>query len=72
MSSGLPKSSIKANLTRPDDFYADLLAAHEGLNKAESDAFNARLILLMANHIADAGSLKSLLLAASESASGNI
>lgn len=71
MSSATPKSSIKANLTHPDDFYADLLAAHEGLNKAESDAFNARLILLMANHIGDTSSLKALLLAASKSASGN-
>ncbi|MBN9669575.1 DUF2783 domain-containing protein [Roseibium aggregatum] len=51
----------KTNLTRPDDFYADLLAAHEGLSKAESDAYNARLILLMANHIGDRESLQMLL-----------
>ena len=51
----------EAKLERPDDFYADLLAAHEGLSKAESDAFNARLILLMANHIADRETLKALL-----------
>lgn len=42
-----------ANIDRPDDFYAELLAAHEGLSKAESDAYNARLILLLANHIGD-------------------
>lgn len=42
-----------ANIDRPDDFYAELLAAHEGLSTAESDALNARLILLLANHIGD-------------------
>jgi len=41
------------NIADPDDFYAELLAAHNGLTKAESDAFNARLILLLANHIGD-------------------
>ncbi|MBO9424333.1 DUF2783 domain-containing protein [Labrenzia sp. R4_1] len=54
----------KALLRHPDDFYADLLEAHEGLSKAESDAFNARLILLMANRIGDQGELKTLLEAA--------
>ena len=50
-----------ANLERPDDFYADLLAAHDGLDKAESDALNARLILLMANQVGDRVTLKRLL-----------
>jgi len=49
------------NLDAPDAFYADLLAAHEGLSKAESDAYNARLILLMANQIGDHAVLKKLL-----------
>jgi hypothetical protein len=40
------------------------LEAHEGLSKAESDAFNARLILLMANRIGDPDELKTLLEAA--------
>lgn len=43
----------KPNIARPDDFYAALIAAHEGLSKAESDAFNARLILVLANQIGD-------------------
>jgi len=41
------------NLTDPDGFYAELLALHEGLDKDKSDAINARLILLLANHIGD-------------------
>ncbi|MES0879726.1 DUF2783 domain-containing protein [Roseibium sp. SCP14] len=58
------------NLDRPDAFYADLLAAHEGLSKEDSDAFNARLILLMANQIGDRQLLKQLLEAADPKASG--
>lgn len=39
------------NIPNPDDFYASLLAVHEGKSKADSDALNARLILILANHI---------------------
>lgn len=42
-----------ANIADPDDFYAELLGIHDGLTKPESDALNARLILLLANHIGD-------------------
>lgn len=55
----------EANIERADDFYASLLAAHDGLSKAESDAFNARLILLLANHIGDRDVLAEALRAAS-------
>lgn len=41
------------NLPRPDDFYARLIAAHDGLSKPESDALNARLVLILAYHIGD-------------------
>ncbi len=43
----------QSNIDNPDDFYAELLEIHEGKSKAESDAVNARLILLLANHIGD-------------------
>lgn len=43
--------NLKPNIASPDDFYAELLAAHEGLSKDESDALNARLLLILANHI---------------------
>ena len=56
--------NLKPNIARPDDFYADLLAAHEGLTKAESDALNARLILIMANQIGDRDILRQALAAA--------
>lgn len=52
------------NIDRPDDFYAALLALHEGRSKAESDAVNARLILLLANHVGDMEVLREALDAA--------
>ena len=39
------------NLDAGDDFYEALLAAHQDLDADASHAFNARLILLLANHI---------------------
>ncbi|UYV38751.1 DUF2783 domain-containing protein [Rhodobacteraceae bacterium D3-12] len=56
--------TLTPNIDKPDDFYADLLAAHEELSKEESDAFNARLLLVLANHIGD----RSVLSAAIEAA----
>jgi len=43
----------KPNIKDPDGFYAQLLELHENLTKEQSDALNARLILLLANHIGD-------------------
>ena len=45
--------NLKPNFANGDEFYECLLNAHEGLNKDESDALNARLIILLANHIGD-------------------
>ncbi|HTH09509.1 MAG TPA: DUF2783 domain-containing protein [Acidovorax sp.] len=39
------------NLQACDDFYEALIAAHQGLSTPESHAMNARLVLLLANHI---------------------
>ena len=50
-----------ANLKDPDRFYEALIVAHERLSKEESDAFNARLILLLANHIGDFDTLMEAL-----------
>lgn len=41
------------NIPDPDGFYAELLALHEGRAEAESHAINARLVLILANHIGD-------------------
>lgn len=53
--------TLSPNIDTPDDFYADLLAVHEGLDKAASDALNARLILVLANHIGDRAVLRAAL-----------
>ncbi|GAB5447694.1 DUF2783 domain-containing protein [Gymnodinialimonas sp.] len=52
------------NIPDPDGFYDELLAAHAGLSKEQSDALNARLILILANHIGDRATLREALMAA--------
>ncbi len=47
----MTRLTITPNIPGADGFYADLLAAHEGLTEAESHALNARLVLILANHI---------------------
>jgi Protein of unknown function (DUF2783) len=42
---------IDPNVARPDEAYAMILAAHEGLSVDESHALNARLVLILANHV---------------------
>ena len=49
-----------------DDFYQDLIDAHRDLSDAQSQKLNARLILLLANHIGDLAVLRDAIAAASE------
>ncbi|WP_048649314.1 DUF2783 domain-containing protein [Nitratireductor soli] len=49
-----------------DDFYAALMAAHDGLSFEESARLNARLVLLLANRVGDIAVLKAALAAARE------
>jgi hypothetical protein len=44
-----------------DAFYTALMDTHDGLTDAQSQALNARLILILANDIGDLEKLKSLL-----------
>ncbi|SDG02162.1 DUF2783 domain-containing protein [Thalassobaculum litoreum] len=60
----MPDLILDPNIDRPDDFYAALIAAHDGLSKEESDALNARLILILANHVGDRETLSQALAAA--------
>lgn len=62
------KLNLKPNIANADDFYADLLAAHEGLSNDESNAYNARLLLILANHIGDRDVLNEALNAAKSKA----
>lgn len=57
----------RPNFEDPDGFYAALLELHEGCDKEASDAINARLILILANHIGESAVLReALTLAKSE------
>ncbi|HKP65213.1 MAG TPA: DUF2783 domain-containing protein [Casimicrobiaceae bacterium] len=53
--------NIEPNIASPDDFYEALLDAHRDLTRDESDALNARLILLLANHVGDIDVLREAL-----------
>ena len=54
------------NIAAPDDFYEALIDAHRDLSEAQSEMLNARLILLLANHIGDLRVLYEALAAARE------
>lgn len=52
------------HLSSPDDFYEALIDAHRDLTIAHSHALNARLVLLLANHIGTQAVLQQALDAA--------
>jgi hypothetical protein len=56
--------NLTPNIPDPDGFYDELLAAHEGLSDAQSQALNARLILTLANQIGDRKTLTAVIEAA--------
>lgn len=43
--------NTQPHLQACDDFYEALITAHQGLSTTDSHAMNARLVLLLANHI---------------------
>lgn len=53
--------TLTPNLEAPDEFYEALIEAHRGLTEDESQRVNARLILLLANHIGDLAVLRQAL-----------
>jgi hypothetical protein len=52
------------NLPAPDDFYGALIALHRDLTEQQSAQVNAKLILLLANHIGDPAVLAAAMEAA--------
>ncbi len=52
------------HLAAPDDFYEALIDAHQGLSTAQSHELNAKLVLLLANHVGDLDVLRQALAAA--------
>ncbi len=45
--------NTEPNLAQPDDIYEALVAVHRDLAPEQSRLLNAKLILLLANHIGD-------------------
>ena len=58
--------NTEPNLAAPDDFYDELIGLHRGLTEGESALVNAKLILLLANHIGDPDVLRAAMAAARE------
>jgi len=54
------------NLPVPDDFYQELTDLHRDLTDEQSRDVNARLILLLSNHIGDQDVLSQAMKIASE------
>jgi hypothetical protein len=45
--------NTQAHMASYDEFYEALLNAHQDLSTEDSHALNARLVLLLSNHIGD-------------------
>lgn len=45
--------NIEPNIESPDDFYEALIETHRDLTLEQSELTNAKLILLLSNHIGD-------------------
>ena len=61
---GLPGQRYRQAYTPGDDFYEMLIQGHSGLSDAQSELMNARLVLLLANHIGDLNVLREAIAAA--------
>ena len=66
MSETIMRLNIEPNLPAPDDFYEALIDMHRDLTPRESELVNAKLILLLANHIGDRDVLREAMVRARE------
>lgn len=68
----MTKLQTDLNLDDADGFYADLVSTHRDLSNAESAALNARLVLLLANHIGERDLLDQALRVARSEVTGTL
>jgi hypothetical protein len=54
----MPELETDSRFADPDAAYRALVEAHRGLTEEESNDLNARLVLILANHIGDLGVLR--------------
>lgn len=59
-------------LTDPDAIFALLVEAHRGLDEAESRRLDARLVLILANHLGDADVLRQAIALARDPRPGSL
>ena len=45
--------TLSPNIADPDAFYAELIGGQRDLSEEQTSCMNARLVLLLANHIGD-------------------
>jgi hypothetical protein len=50
--------TTRPNISAPDDFYQELVDMHRDLSEEQSALVNAKLILLLANHVGDLAVLR--------------
>ncbi|MBR9879965.1 MAG: DUF2783 domain-containing protein [Gammaproteobacteria bacterium] len=62
----MPALELGPNFTDADRFYAALTELHRDVSEQDSERINARLILLLANHIGDQNVLDEALRLAGE------
>jgi hypothetical protein len=62
--------NVDLNLASPDDFYAALVDLHRGLSDEQSQLLNAKLILLLSNHVGDIEVLREAMRRAREGIEG--
>ena len=62
--------NIEPNIGEADDFYEDLIDMHRDLTPEQSRLANAKLILLLANHIGDLAVLREAMDHAREGVAG--
>ena len=58
--------NTEPNIASPDDFYEALLSIHQDLSPEQSRQVDARLILLLSNHIGDLSVLRQAMARARE------
>jgi GTP1/Obg family GTP-binding protein len=56
--------NTQPNIQAPDDFYQELVDMHRDLSAQQSALVNAKLILLLANHVGDSAILREAMRAA--------
>ncbi len=45
--------NLKKNIARPDDFYQELIDMQRNMSEQDVQIMNAKLILILSNHIGD-------------------